>query len=67
MVKVMIDSDIILCESYKRKDRGIVLYNAEYAGSLWRQVEVFTRATIWVFENETKLVEEVDVEPPRPW
>jgi len=58
VVKVMIDSDIILCESYKWQDNVIILYNAHIDGSIWEQVEVFTRDTIMVFEGETKLVEE---------
>ena len=58
MVKVKIDSGIILCESYKWEDNGIVLYNARIDGSIWRQVEVFTRDTIVVFKDEIKPVEE---------
>ena len=58
MVKVMIDSDIILCESYSWGKDSITMYNARIDGSIWEQVEVFTRDTIMVFEGETKLVEE---------
>jgi hypothetical protein len=58
VVKVIIDSDIILCGNYKWEDNGIVLYNARIDGSIWRQVEVFTRDTIMVLKDETKLVEE---------
>jgi hypothetical protein len=59
MVKVIIDSNTILCENYKWEDIGIVLYNAHIDGSIWEQVEVFNSpATIWVLKGETKLVEE---------
>jgi|LakMenEpi03Aug12_release.lakeMendotaPanAssembly.Ray.scaffolds.fasta_scaffold1350304_2 hypothetical protein len=72
-VKIGLNDTSIPCESYKWGDSGIVLYNAEHAGSIWGRVSVFnTSATIWVFEDETKLVEESVEEPmeepeEKPW
>lgn len=72
-VKVGLNGTSIPCESYFWDKNIITMYNAEYAGSLWGRVSVFnTSATIWVFEDETKLVEESveeSMEEPeeKPW
>ncbi len=69
-VKIGLNGTSIPCESYKWVDNRIVLYNAEYVGSLWEEVEVFnSHATITVLKGETKLPVKESVEEPeeKPW
>ncbi len=55
-VRVGLNGSIIECQDYKWGDNSIVLYNAIYQGSHWKQVEIFnTSATIFVFKDETVL------------
>ena len=59
MIKVVADNQIYRCQGYFIGDNHIVLYDAWYEESKWKQIKLFNNSAITIFEDE--IVEDI------PW